>query len=198
LADLQRLGAGNELGDLASMALPLDDDQFRHINWTRGSGSMALFRSGGQLNWPRVLASAAFRQPRERLASLATLAIEQARRQHPLDPNTIGQMVADSGHMRATLRQTASDLSFQEFSGAKSFLQALDEALIAIQQPDAADQLAGMLVSRPQTVLELVRRMARHGIRFAPAIPGDEAAYTQLCDALRACDIAAKSQLALR
>jgi hypothetical protein len=198
MTDLQRLSAGNDLGDLTSLVLPLDDDQFRHLNWTRGSGSMAILKSEGKLNWPSVLTDPAFRQPRERLTLLAPQAIEQLRRHRPLNPTTIGQMVDDAAEMRAILRQKAFKLSFQEFGETKKFLQKLDEALLAIQQPDAADHLTGTLATRPQTVLELVRRTALHGLRFAPAIPGDESAYVQLCDALRACDIAAKSQLALR
>jgi len=198
LTDLQRLSAGNDLGDLARLVFPLDDDQFRHINWTRGSGSMAILKSEGQLNWPSVLTDPAFRQPRERLALLAPQAIEQLRRHRSLNPTIIGQMVDDAREMRVILRQKALSLSFQEFVETKKFLQNLDEALLAMQQPDAADHLTGTLASRPQTVLELVRRTARHGLRFAPAIPGDESVYVQLCDALRACDIAAKSQLALR
>ena len=45
----------------------------------------------------------------------------------------------------------------------------------------------------------LVTQMTDKGLRFAPAVPGDEAAYAALREVLAACDrAAAKSQSAMR
>lgn len=198
LADLQRLAARSDLTRLATSTLPLGDELLQHINWTHGSRSPALLKNDGQLRWPSAMTTAAFRHPRERLASLAPQAVDQLRRRAPIDAAMLRQMDADAEDLHTILRQQALRLSFQEFTEAKSFLQSLDDALIAIRLPGGADRLTFSSESQPKTILELVRCMTDRGLRVAPAIPGDEAAYTRLCDALRTFDVAAMSQPAAR
>jgi hypothetical protein len=81
---------------------------------------------------------------------------------------------------------------------ARVFLQRFDDALVALGQPDAADYLNGRYELKAQTVLGLVQQMTDDGLRFAPAVPGDEAAYAALREALAACDRAAVKQVAAR
>ena len=65
-------------------------------------------------------------------------------------------------------------------------MQSLREALVALQQPDAANLLTGNSPLQVQTVLGLIKQMNDGGWRFAPALPGDEAAYLALRDAMSA------------
>jgi hypothetical protein len=199
LADLRDLGAGVDEGDRPNALLPLDRRGLAHINVTRGTGNIALLKDGGRLTWPAVLAGPAFREPRERLAARVPDVVRQTVRSGGVDPTAIRQMVEDVGQLRALLRRRAEGLSFQPFAEAKAFLQNFDDAIVALQQPDAADHFNGTNDLNARTVLGLVKQMTDNGLRFAPAAPGDEAAYTLLCEALAACDrAAANRQLATR
>jgi hypothetical protein len=100
-------------------------------------------------------------------------------------------MAGDVDLLHRLLRQKARDLSFEPFTEAKVFLQNFEQALVALRQPNAADHFNGTYDQTARTVLGLVREMTDRGLRFAPAAPGDEAAYTALREAMAACDRAA-------
>src|SRR5262249_44362604 len=100
--------------------------------------------------------------------------------------------------LRTLLRQNMGDYSYQPFIQARDFLRGLGDALVALGQPDAADHFNGAYALKAQTVLGLVQQMADRGLRFAPAAPGDEAAYAALHEARRATDRAAQPHPAPR
>jgi hypothetical protein len=199
LADLRQLGNAIDEMDQPDALLPLDRRGLKHINVTRGAGNIALLKGDGRLTWPAALAEPVFQEPRERIAALAPQAVRQARASGRVDPAAIRQLTEDVGQMRALLRQQAANLSFQPFAEAKSFLQGLDAAVVALQQPDVIRHFNGGYDLRAQTVLGLVKQMSDEGLRFAPAAPGDEAAYTALREALASCDrVALKLKTAAR
>jgi hypothetical protein len=191
LDDLRTAGAGTDPADRPNLRLPLDERGLRHINVTRGAGSVALLKDGGRLSWPAGLAGAVFQGPRDRLAARAPEAVRQGASAGRVDPGTLRQMAADVDRLRTLLRQQAKGLSFHAYTEARDFLQRLDDAVVALGRPDAADYFNGTYELRAQTVAGLVRQMTDRGLRFAPAAPGDEAAYAALREALAACDRAA-------
>src|SRR5262245_51435213 len=75
LDDLRRTGNSGRPNAL----LPLDQQELRHINVTRGAGNVALLKDGGKIIWPASLSGATFRTPRERLAGQAQDAVRQLR-----------------------------------------------------------------------------------------------------------------------
>jgi hypothetical protein len=86
-----------------------------------------------------------------------------------------------------------------ECGPARDFLKGFDDAIVALGQPEAANYVNGTYDLKAQTVLGVVTQMTDAGLRFAPANPGDEAAYERLREALAACDRAvAKPQTAMR
>jgi hypothetical protein len=97
-----------------------------------------------------------------------------------VDPATMRQMADDVNQLRQLLRQNVGAVAVNQYIEAKAFLQSFDDALVALQQPDAARHFDGRYALRAQTVLGLVKHMAENGLRFAPALPGDEAAYRAL------------------
>jgi hypothetical protein len=199
LADLRSLGTGTVPADRPNALLPLDEWGLRHINVTRGAGSVALLKDGGRLGWPVALRGAAFQEPRDRLGALAPEAVRQAGSYGQVDPGTLRQLAANVDQLRKLLRRNVEDVSFQPFVEARDFLRRFDDALVALEQPDAADHFNGAYELRARTVLGLVRQMTDRGLRFAPAAPGDEAAYAALREALAACDrMAPQSQSAAR
>ena len=60
---------------------------------------------------------------------------------------------------------------------AAGFLARLKESAAILQQPDVGGYLSGAYAAKGKTVRELVQYMASNGLRFAPALPGDEPAY---------------------
>ena len=56
-----------------------------------------------------------------------------------------------------------------------------DDAVTVLRQPDAGDYLpGGKNAVRAGSVQDLVKSMAERGLRFAPAVTGDEKAYGAL------------------
>ncbi|HEX4591762.1 MAG TPA: hypothetical protein VH120_17630 [Gemmataceae bacterium] len=199
LDDLRTTGAGAELADRPNPRLPLDEQDLKHINVTRGAGGPALLKDGGRLTWPTALTGTAFQGPRERLSAQAVEVVRQAGNSGRVDPGALRQMADDVDQLRLLLRQHAKELSFQPYNEARDYLQRFDDALAALGRPDAADYFNGKYELKAQTVLGLVKQMTDLGLRFAPATPGDEAAYAALRDALAAYDrTTAKPQSAAR
>jgi hypothetical protein len=195
LDDLRANASGTDAADQLDLPLP-SGDWLRHINISRGGGSLALLKDGGRLTWPAALADPVFQEPRERLTEQATAAVGQLRARRRIDPVDLRQMAANVSQLRWLLRENAKGLSFQSFIEARDFLQQFNDAVVVLGRPDAADYLDGAHDLHAQTVLGLAKQMTDEGLRFAPAGPGDEAAYAALWEALAACDRAAVRPLA--
>jgi hypothetical protein len=67
---------------------------------------------------------------------------------------------------------------------AKRYLNDLDSALRVLEDPNASKFANRKLAARGSTVSDLVAEMSGQGLRFAPAVPGDEGAYVALHRAL--------------
>jgi hypothetical protein len=180
LDNLRRFSADGDGEGRPDALLELYVDGLKHVNVTRGTGSMALLKNGGRLNWPAALLGPAFQEPRERLTARAPEAVRDLGNKGQVDPATIRQLADDVNQLRQLLRQNLGALAIVPYIEAKAFLQSFDDALVALQQPDAARHFDGHYALKAQTVLGLVKHMAEKGLRFAPALPGDEAAYRAL------------------
>jgi hypothetical protein len=84
-----------------------------------------------------------------------------------------------------------------QYVDARRFLNQLEDALTALQQPDVQNFFNGRWAAKGKTVGDLVKYMADNGLRFAPATQGDEAAYRMLQQRLAAYNMALE-QLAQR
>jgi hypothetical protein len=194
LVQLRRPVAGIDMTSRLDVPLPFDGIALKHINVTRGTGNIAVLRNGGRLNWPTALLGSAFQQPRERLESRAAEAVRQAVRSGRVDQDTIWQMSDDVERLRQILVREAKEFIIEPYIEAKTYLRNLDDALVALQQPDAANHFTGTYELRATTVLALVNQMTRNALRFAPAVSGDEPFYAVLHESLAACDRAAFMQ----
>jgi hypothetical protein len=156
-----------------------------------------MLKDKGRLNWPAALTGSVFQRPRDRLAMNAVEVVRQASRDHRVDFVVLRQMADDMNELRMLLRQNR-DFSFQAFIDARDFLQRFDDALVALRQPEATNYFDGTYDLKAQTVLGLVKQMTDAGLRFAPAAPGDEAAYAALRETMAACDRATAKHVAAR
>jgi len=90
------------------------------------------------------------------------------------------------------LRKTGRDLPPNAYIDAKSFLNNLSSSVSALQQRDVGNYFTGKYALRVKTVPELVKYMSEQGLRFAPAVPGEEGPYQALYQALVSYDLAAQ------
>jgi len=183
---------------LRTFPLPLDEAALKHINLSKGTGSLALLKNDGRLTWPVALSGAEFKEERTQIDALANDALRQAGFGNPVDSGTLKQLINDSGRIRKELRRTGSDLTPSMYIEASTFLNNLDDAIKALQQPDVSNYVNGKFAPKAKTVPDLVKFMADNGLRFAPSVPGDENAYVALHQALAAYDRASQSQTAER
>jgi hypothetical protein len=168
-------------------ALPLSSEVLEHINLTtRSGGNLGLLKSKGQLSWPWALRQPTYAAARTRLAALLPKAVNQARSDGQVDSAVLRAMNVEVAGLGDTLKQTGKVLAAPEYIEAKRFLSDLEGAVKALGQDDVGDNFDHNEF-QGKTVADLIDYMMAHGLQFAPAVVGDEPAYTALHQALVDC-----------
>jgi hypothetical protein len=198
LADLRPFVLQSDPAGLRPFLVPLDDDGLQHINVTRGAGNIGLLRNQGRLTWPVALRGTTFQVERERLTAQALEAVRQAKSYGQVDAGTLLQMAADLESLDQRLAQMVRDVSPLLYIEAKTFLQHFADAVTALRQEDVRNHFTGRYAFRSRNVPDLVRHLMEQGLQFAPALPGDKAAYTVLHETLATYDRAVRSQASAR
>lgn len=162
--------------------LALDDATLRRINVTGGGGggNVGLLRNEGKLTWPRALAN--LPDPdglRATVEENAKTAYDQATH-GSAQQLILDRLTTASRKLNDRLTAVVRETDFTEYSDAKRFMRQLDDAIMALKDPNAGKVLEGADGARGKTVSELVRNMLNSGYRFAPAGRGDEPAYQAL------------------
>jgi hypothetical protein len=196
LADLRKLPSKPETATLRTFPMTLDEDTLKRVNVTstRGGGNLGLLKNEGQLAWPLPLLSADFKEEREHISVMAKKAYQQADVTGQVDVGIIQQLMADVEKMNKQLRKTGADLTPAQYIEAKTFLNNLDAAITGLQNRDVQNHLKGLTAFKGKSIAELVKFMADQGLQFAPAVPGDEAAYLALHNVLANYDLVAQAQ----
>jgi hypothetical protein len=171
------------------LPLTLDEAGLNHINVTKdGGGSIALLKNDGRFDWPVALNVPESEGQREQLTVLARAAIRQAEYNGHVDQGLLRQMGGHVDQLHKHLRLRSKDISPAEYIEANTFLRHFEEALHALGRPDVGNHFTGRYALKAETVAELVQQMVDKGLRFAPALPGDETAYSALHQALATYD----------
>jgi len=206
-ATVTEIMSGKALNDLLTDAaklqatamgpqLALDEDTIKHINVTsKAGGNIGLLKNEGQLSWPQALRGAAFEAARKQLDQLAPDAVKQAQF-GKVDPGTVQDMAAGVKKLHDELGREVFDLPPSQYIEAVRYLRHLDEALKVLGRADAAAYFTPKFAAKGKTVAELVKNMAAAGLQFAPAVPGDEAYYVALHNALASYDTGLQGQAA--
>jgi hypothetical protein len=170
----------------------IDEDMLRQVNLTgAGSrGSIGLLKDRGKLTWPLALQAPEYEKARTRLSALAADAVNQVRLNNPVGAATIRDMMGDVGRMNETLLRNVGELSPSEYVEAKRYLNSLESAIRALQDPNVGNQLNQNWAARAHNIAALVEFMGDRGLKFAPATAGDEPAYRHLYQRLVAYDAA--------
>jgi hypothetical protein len=165
---------------LRGPAIPVEEDVLKNINVTSGaSGSLGLLRDNGQLHWPLELTRPEYEPERRRLDELAARAYKQAAN-GAVDANTLREMANIVDSLQTRLRRSVADSSPSDYIKAKRYLNDLDSAIKVLEDPNVSKYANRTLAAKGGTVSDLVTGMSGQGLKFAPAVAGDEGAYVAL------------------
>jgi hypothetical protein len=187
LVDLSQTPGDRSSTRLSTFTLPLDEADLRSIRLTAAGRptSVDFLQNNGELRWPLALTSDSFQEARQGLTQSVKQAVQERDSARNPDPVLAGRLAAEVDRMQAQLKQEASTLSCQQYRDARAFLNRLGNDVRTLQaQPQMGSASAGKALVQVKTVPELVRRMSDTGLAFAPAGPGEEAAYKALHQAL--------------
>ena len=185
LNDLLLAAQQQQAKGLRGPAIPLEDDVLKNINVTSGasSGSLGLLRDNGQLHWPLELTRPEYETERRRLDELAAKAYQQAA-SGAVDANTLREMSNIVDSLQTRLRRSVADSSPSDYIKAKRYLNDLDSVIKVLEDPNVSKYANRKLAAKGGTVSDLVAEMSGHGLKFAPAVAGDEGAYVAVHRAL--------------
>jgi hypothetical protein len=185
LADLRR--PHREAADVA-----VDPVQVNRINFTsaRSSANRGLLKDVNRLGWPVLFQDGVYQEARVRLTALARQAVAQAAAHGQADPAILEQMARDVDQLQDQLGDQVMRVYAPEYIEAKQFLNRFEDARKALSQPDVGNYFNGKYTFHGTTAADLVRFLGERGLQVAPAVPGDEAAYSAVYAALAAYDLA--------
>jgi hypothetical protein len=170
--------------------VPLNDDTIRQINFSTGvAGNIGVLKDRGSLRWPTVLERKEFGTERQFFSHLAADAVRQGAMNNKVDTDTLDAMQTNLAALDEKLADRITDLAPEDYVDAKRYLKDLQQALRILKRPDVAKFLNNEYAARGQTAGELIQNMSNLGVRFAPATPGSEAAYSALYKGLVSYDL---------
>lgn len=177
---------------------PLDEDTLLKINVAPPNtpGNFGLLKNEGNLNWPLGLQTADFKQDRDTINALLPDAVRQAARESKVGANTLTDLNASVQRVAGRLEGMVRDIPIGQYREAKRFVESLKDAVKVLGSADVGNYLNRVYVAKGQSVPDLLNYMKGKGLKFAPAVAGDEAAYMALYQALAAYDTATQSQVA--
>jgi hypothetical protein len=173
--------------------LPLSEHVLAHINIvpSRSNGNAGLLKNGRR--WPELLQSSAFQADRDRIESVIPELVHQAKA-GAIQTADVEELEQAVNGMRDRLAGLIRDVPAPLYIRAKRFVVDLQSGIKVLRQPDAANYFNPLYVPPAKSVRELVGSMSKRDLRFAPAVPGDEAAYLVFYQALASYDVSANMQ----
>jgi hypothetical protein len=164
--------------DFRGPPIPVEEEVLGHLNVTptQDSGNPGMLKNEGKFQWPTALRGTQFKEDRETLTNLSPAAYEQAIRNR-VDAGTLEAMSSAIKRLQDQLTDNIKELTQRDYAEARRFLRDFDDALTLLRKPNSGDYFSNKAV-KGKTIGELVQHMLNRGLRFAPALPGDEPAYT--------------------
>lgn len=170
-------------------SVALDESTLKQVNVRPEgrTGNAGMLKTEGNIKWPLPLQGPEFEKERKRLEEFLPKAVQQARFQG-VDAGTLAAIREDLEKLQERFSGNVNDLGTGKYIEGKRYLNSLDEAIQALSQPDATNYFNNKYQANGKTVSELVNYMKEKGLRFAPAVTGEEAAYRALHQAMVAYD----------
>jgi hypothetical protein len=186
---------------LRAQTVTVDEEILKLLNVSGSYGNLGLLRNDGQVPWPLVFedTNVLAKKDREDIDNYAKqLFFQVANANGKLDGNTLKDLDSALRNLRDDLQKKIKIVNTQNYLEGKRFLDDFDAAVVALRKGDAVLYLdyAQKFAKGGRTVQELVEYMTKNGLKFAPAMPGDERAYHAVQTALAAQSLALHSQVA--
>ncbi len=183
-------GVKTELG-----SLPVDEDALRHLNITRsGVGNLGLLRNEGRFTLPKALRDLVKPNEIKEMETNAQAVVSQGAN-GKVDENLLSDLKANVSKLRKELADRINDMPTSQYFEGKRFLNNFDDALLALEKGDAVAYFNFQKAAAGfKNVQELAKYMIERGLRFAPSVDGDDAAYTAMHTALATYDVAVNAQ----
>jgi hypothetical protein len=147
-------------------------------------GQTRLLKGKGKLTWPTVLRDDKFDEARDNFSKKFQWAVGQLEDGEKLKASTVGDLRAALNQLNKQVSESNEELSPSQYIEARRHLNQLEQAVRALDDPNVGKVFSNAWKAKGNTVAELVRNM--NGLEFAPASPGQEGAYNELYQALRA------------
>ncbi len=178
LQNLQILGPAAASGPIVY----INQDLLKQINVTSGAttAGAGVLKNGGALQWPLAIAGDdRYAATRKQVQDLSAQAVKQAEG-GAVNPKTLNDLIASVDKLSGELKANAANIEPNQYIRAKRYLNDLNASLTTLQQPNASNYFSKQWTAQGNTVSELVMYMTTQGLKFAPAAPGEEAAYNML------------------
>jgi hypothetical protein len=161
--------------------VPLSPDVVQHINLTTGStyGGTGLLKNGGKLTWPFILRQSLFATERNQLNEQIQMAVKQAQAGE-VAVELLNDIGASLKQLEDTIDARVADITPTQYVQAMRYTRELKESYKVLQQSDVAKYFRPNWTAQGSSVGELVKQMTQQGLRFGPAVSGDETYYTSL------------------
>jgi hypothetical protein len=193
LQDLET-GRGKKI---AIEPISLSEDVLKHLNVTTKNGNLGVLRNDGRISWPPALIELLPKKEREEI-DYQTQALVQNAIAGVVPGNVLRDLQTTIEKIGERLFKKINTISGDDYRVAKKFLEDLDSARVALGEPGNAVAYINFQkwAGGGKTVQELVDYVQGHGLKFAPAVQGDEFAYRALQGALATYDMAYNRQMA--
>ena len=145
--------------------------------------NFGVLKDGGKLRWPVPLQDDQYKENRQRLDELGPQAFQEAQ-QGAVQVQTIRNLTESVDAMIEQLKKNVGKIPSNDYIPSRRYLTELEGSIRTLKDPNVANYANGKWAARGDTVHALVSNMDRLGLKFAPAVEGDEAAYIALHRAL--------------
>jgi hypothetical protein len=168
---------------LAAPSVPLDPQVLAQINLNSGDTYVGagVLRNLKTFDWPWILRQSAFDATRQAVEQALRTAVAQVKTGGVdiMLVNTVNTAVSTAEEQVGNMVQD-QDITPTQYVDAMRYLKEIKSSLEVLQTNDAANYFNGTYQARGATVAQLVQNMAAQGLKFAPAPPADETAYSSL------------------
>jgi hypothetical protein len=186
---LKTIGKGEAMMGYKGPAIPLDPSLTKQLNLSTGVSGAGLGALKGQnLDWPLSLQKPMFEAERKKIEGLSGQLVVQATA-GKVDPPTLQNMRDSVTALKGKVKDKIDDMTPSENIKANRYCNELLDAARSLEDPAAVNRFNGQWSVTARTVPELVDEMGKKGLSFAPAVAGQEAAYTATYRALVDYDV---------
>jgi hypothetical protein len=157
--------------------IPLDQETLDHLNLSATpDANIALFKNGGKLKWPFVLRDTPFDANRTQMQDLVNRALKEVQ-DDELTPATVRGMKNTLAAFDKDLDKMAPEMSIADSIQARRYVDELKSSVKALEHPNANNYLTKKWSPQGRSVGDLVAYMTKNGLRYAPALQGEEGPY---------------------